>query len=278
MRIIVNVRSFLLACLIAFSLDSNGFELQMKGPKALALGGIAMHERCHWASFENPAGLALQTTTKLGVALHQRFMMSALNTGILAFGSRLSNGGYGIGLHHYGFEKYRETRIAFGYGIQITENVAFGVQLNAFDARFGDNYERHFSLIPAMGLIFSPSHDWEVACRFFNPLRIKRSRGLEEQVSGTLGISAKKTYSEQLSITAAVEKSMNYPLGIATGLSYYPFNNVEFLLGFRSENRSLSWGFSYQRMGLEVVFANAWSQYLGISTNAGISFQIKSKS
>jgi hypothetical protein len=267
----------LLAFYLALPLQLIGFDHQINGPKAMAMGGIAMHERNHWAGFQNPAGLALQTASNLGVAFLQRYMISALSTGAIAFGSPISNGGFGIAMHHYGFEKYRSTRAAVGYGITISERVALGAQLNAFDARFGDDYPRHFSIVPAVGVIFSPDQDWEIACRYFNPLRVKRSKDLKEEVTSALGISAKRTYSSQLSFAAELEKGMNHPFVVALGVSYTPGQHTSCLVGFRSRDRSISWGFSYQRSGLEILLANAWSQPLGISTSIGFSHRFASK-
>ena len=124
----------IVASLLFTHVAFGAFEQSDQGSRAAAMGGflVALSGN-EWSAFANPA--ALRTIGERTVSLSyapQPFELKELSRGAVSYVEPTSIGAFAASASRFGFELYKETRIALSYSNDFAGFVKGGINLNYY--------------------------------------------------------------------------------------------------------------------------------------------------
>src|SRR3989304_5286121 len=182
--------------------------------------------------FNNPAGLSQMNWRELGIYYSPSpFGFSELANGFFAYHEPFDFGSIGLGAMTYGFELYRENKIAIGFSY-LTQNFRLGFSVqNLNRASFGNEKDN----IP---MVFNTGFSYEVM--------------------------------EELTFNLAVEKDIRYNYSLRGGIEYNLLEYISLRSGFSNEpsRYSAGIGINYSYFSLDYAFFTHMD--LGLTHQAGL--------
>ena len=256
------LRLCLLAALLPAMLTAQHALLQATDATSIGLAGAGVAREGISALWLNPAGLAEASPFSFGASVLQPYGISELN--IVTGGMVYS--GFGLQLASLRVSDYHASRFGLAYGRSLGERWRIGGELMVFRQRIR-NYAPVSSLVPGLGVAFSPVDELCIAARLLNPTAVG---DLPRQAT----VGGSYTIGDRVSIY--VDEVYESVRGLSTrlGISYAPAEVVRLQFGFETQPGQISFGVAY-RLGqpLSVVASGSQHPALGLSGGAGFTFQ-----
>ncbi len=185
---------------------------------ALGFSSVSL-AACPWGIWHNPAGLSATATQAVSVSFVPGvFGMTELSHAAGVYSHPFPFGTLGVGASRFGFELYRETRLALSASTAISDDLHLGVTINYFGLGI-QNYGTAATFGVDAGLLVRISDDvwWGSLLGNINAAAIGASKEKLPQILST-GV-AFSPVSEAL-LVAAVTKDIRHPVQISAGLEY----------------------------------------------------------
>ena len=187
-----------------------------------------------FALFNNPAGLSYVTSLEVGFFYSPSpFEIRELSNGFGAYSQPTSIGTFSSGFMIYGFDLYKETSIALGYGNKVSDNFSFGfttIYKNISIKNYGNKGFFTFNL----GGIAELSQSLNLGFTIENITRttIGNEQG-QLPVVFWAGLSYKVI--KELQIFAAINKEINYDASPRIGAEYKLLEFLHLRFGISNE-------------------------------------------
>lgn len=267
---------FLSLCLSLLAQASHDNETQ--GARAKSLGGSGVTLVDGWSGVNNQGALGLIDEWNFAAAYQNNFLLPELGLKALAVTAPVGNGAFSLTGHSFGYSQYTENRIGLGYGRQLSDKLALGVQLNYCDTRIGDVYGNRGTIVAEIGILVMPSDRIRVGAHVYNPTRSKLADFDDERIPSILNLGVDYRFSDKVLGIMQIEKDIDRPINVKSGIEYQPVDNFDIRIGFESAQRSLAFGFGYQVKGILIDLSAHWNQTLGYGTTASLGYVIQKKS
>ncbi|MER3523638.1 MAG: hypothetical protein C4326_06090 [Ignavibacteria bacterium] len=245
------MKTLMIVLLLGISHAHAAFERAAHGARGTAMGGvpIALADN-EWAAFVNPA--ALRTINERTVALFyapRPFELKELAFIAAAYVEPTSVGCFGVAASRFGFELYRETRLAISFVEEITSGLCLGVGVTHYALSIAD-YGSASSLGVDVGMLMdvSDTFRWGVAASNLNAATIGQAKEKLPQQFAT-GVAFMPMTNATL--TLSLSKDVRYPMEVRVGVEFVPVEALALRAGTSSDPSTLNAGF-----GVRLAFAS----------------------
>jgi len=269
-------RTLLLLLLVSLTAFA-GHENETTGGRAKGLGGASLTLADGWSGVNNQAALGLVKDWNFGVAYQNNFLLPELGLRALAVTAPVGGGTFALNGHSFGYSQYTENRLGLAYGRSLSKSLSIGVQMNYLDTRIGDVYGNRGTLVAEVGILLQPAEDILLAAHVYNPTRSSLADFDDERIPSILSIGGQYLFSERVSAMLEVEKDVDRPVNIQTGIEYSPVENFDLRLGFATAQQSFSFGLGYIWKNAVFALAAHWDQNLGYGTTASLGYRLAKK-
>lgn len=192
--------------------------------------------------FNNPAGLAYLNLREVGFFYSPApFDIRELSNAYAAYCEPTSIGSFGAGVSIYGYELYKETKFAFGYGKKISNNFFAGLTA-VYQNTSIKNYGSKGILIFNLGAIARLNDQIGLGFVIEN---ISRSTLANEsnQIPTVLWIGTDLKLFPEISFSAAIKKEIGFNPSLRIGTEYLLINFLKLRVGVSNEPNTYSGGF-----------------------------------
>ncbi len=247
--------------IVASAVSSAGVENNGRGTKARALANafVAVADD-PWAVYYNPAGLSRVRALEASIFfVPAQFELPELRTSAIAAALPIGYGTLGASVSHFGFELYRETHAAVGYGEAIDWGVAGGIGINFHRFSF-ERYGAAQRITVDVGLLGEIDDKLTVGFSHKNLFGERLGRDRLPQVF-SVGIAYAPVANVML--VAELEKEIRYPLAVKAGAEYVFIDILTFRAGVGNNPDTLSAGFALKYAPFEISYAGYSHPQLG---------------
>lgn len=251
-------------------LYSTSFGQVSPGARQIALShSDAAFSNDVFALFTNPSGLAQINWRELGVYYSPSpFGVDELANAYAAYIEPFSFGNIAIGYMQYGFELYKENKIALGFSRNIDNKFFIGITglyQNLSIERYGS--DNTFTL--NVGGLYYLSGITRVGLYAHNLFRATYGSD-PDQIPFVLGFGASYDFSNEITFNGSVEKEIDFEPSFRFGVEYSLIEYLTLRSGFMSEPSSYSVGIGIHYSSLNLDYAFFSHPDLGLTHQMGI--------
>jgi hypothetical protein len=245
------------------------------GARSVSLAGISAGLEELWAVYNNPAGLARYDHFSMATSLEQRFLMKELGYYSLALAVPARKGCLGMAALYSGFQSFIDQKITIGYGRIFGQNVLAGVSLVYIFQKAGVESEPIHQVSYEIGTLVLLSEKVSMAFATFNPFQLYFKSQDYATIPSIFKLGLSYYYNHSLLIHAELEKNLDYPAEIKTGLEY-TFNKLFILrCGVSGLPFNYSFGAAFRTQYFMFEMAVSYHQYLGFSPLVTLQYDFK---
>ncbi len=250
------------------------FERTTQGGRAVAMGGslVALSGN-EWSAFTNPA--TLMTIGERTVSLFyapQPFELKELSHGAASYVEPTSIGSFALSASRFGFELYKETRIALSYCDEVGGVVKGGINLDYYSLSI-QNYGSASTIGIDVGVLVDISDEvrWGFAAFNLNAPTIGAAKEKLPQVFST-GV----TYNpiQEAIIAASIVKDIRYPTELHIGVEYSLMEMIALRAGTTSDPNTLNAGVGIHYSFVQVDYAFSSHSELGMTHQFSLSLKL----
>lgn len=219
--------------------------------------------------FNNPAGLSQMNWRELGIYYSPSpFGFSELANGFIAYHEPFDFGSIGLGAMTYGFELYRENKIAIGFSYNYLDKFFAGAAVNLHTVSI-KNYGSDNTFYLNIGGLYYLTQSFRLA---FSVQNLNRASFGNEKDNIPVIFNTGFSYGviEDLTFNLAFEKDIRYNFSLRGGIEYNLLKYLSLRSGFSNEpsNYSAGIGINYSYFSLDYAFFTHTD--LGITHQVGL--------
>ena len=267
---------FLLTIFLSLFINTTLFCQYNPGARQVALANSDVGQADEvFSLFTNPGGLSQIRWREAGIYYSPApFGFKELANGFLAYLEPFSFGSAALGVMTYGFELYRESRIAAGFSYDYQ---------NKFFAGFSVNY--HNVSIKNYGSTGTFSADIGALIYFNNFIRWGFSfqnitqatfAGYGDQIPVILNTGISADITTGFTFNAALEKDIRYNASLRFGFEYSPIRYLSLRTGFSNEPSRFTAGIGIKYSIVNLDYAVFTHNDLGLTHQAGLILKFNS--
>lgn len=225
-----------------------------------------------WSVYNNQAGLASLKGAAFGAAFENRFFISALGNKSFAAAVATASGTFAVSAASFGYSRYSNNRLGLAYARKLGKQLDVGVQMDYLETRIGEGYGHKGAVTAEFGIIARPFEKLTFAAHVYNPMRTRLASYNDERVPTVMRMGGQYSFSRKVRWSLQLDKEINEPLNIRSGVEYDPAPRVQLRFGFATYTQSASFGFGYAWKNARFDAAATWQQLLGYSTQVSIGY------
>jgi len=249
---------------------------QPMGSRSMAMGNASVALNDVWAYHHNPAAVVGIKKVAFGVSYENRFILRELQSQGFVVAYPFKRSVFSIGGQTFGYTNFRTYRSGLGYAIALTDHLSIGVQLNYHLVRLPQAYGRYQTVTAELGAMAKISENWHVGFSILNLTRNKLSSYQEDRFTTMLRLGTRYLVSRKVMLLGELEKNVDFPIRIKSGIEYEPLENLYLRGGFGTAPIEFSFGFGYNWKGIyKLDFGSAYQQVIGWSPNLSFTVQLK---
>ncbi|MDT3696607.1 MAG: hypothetical protein ROY99_09460 [Ignavibacterium sp.] len=219
--------------------------------------------------FNNPAGLSQMNWREVGIFYSPApFGLTELSNGFIAYHEPTSVGSFSLGGMTYGFDLFRETRIALGYSYNLTGKFFFGAAIN-YQTVSIKNYGNDGVLFLNLGGLAYVANDLRLGFYLHNINRASYSNS-NNQIPVVIDAGLSYDVVEELNLNFSVNKDIKYKASFQFGIIYDIIEYISFRTGFSNEPSRFSAGIGINYLNYSFDYAMFSHNSLGFTHQAGI--------
>ena len=230
-----------------------------------------------WSSFHNQGSLGFFEGMQVGLYYENRFNIPEFGVKSFAFAMNTKPGTFAIDFTSFGFSKFSDNKIGLAYGMKLSDYIAVGIQLDYFYIQQESYYGNIGAIAGEIGILANPFDDFYVGAHVFNPWRTKISENQDERLPTILRLGFAYDFSEEMKFSSEIEKDLDYPTMLKSGLQYEPVQNFILRTGvsFSGKNTFIAFGLGYlfKNVSLDISFEN--HPVLGFKSGVSVMYRIK---
>jgi hypothetical protein len=256
-------------CLILF-LNSQIYSQYNPGARQISLANSdAALANDVFSLFSNPAGLAQLNWREVGIYYSPApFGLTELSNGYVAYHDPFSFGSISIGGMTYGFDLYRESRIALGYAYNYQNILFAGVAINYHSYSIQNYGSTGAFYLNLGGLVYILDElRWGFAVNNLNRASVA---DIDDQIPMTFLTGFSYDILQNFSLNFALEKDIRYNPSIQFGIEYDIIEYLSLRAGTSNDPSRFTAGvgINYSLFSLDYAFFT--HQDLGLTHQAGI--------
>lgn len=262
----------LLFPLLSFSTEPEKFP----GARSSGLGNSTIALNDPWSVFNNQAGLGWQRSYWAGVYHEKRYFLNELSYSSLGGCIPIRHGSFGIGVTHFGYSQFSQSRFGLSYGMMLSKTISAGIGINYHTVRIVQGYGSTYALTAEAGIIYQPMEKIAFGAHVFNPTQ--SSLGDEQNLPTTFGIGlAYQPVESVLILLQGDDNTLTSPV-FRTGIEYSPIKKFSFRAGMSSNPMALSFGLGWRTKAINFDLAFSYHSVLGYTPYISLSYTFGSKS
>lgn len=225
--------------------------------------------------FNNPAGIADIQNREVGLFYSPApFGVKELSNAFVSFVEPTSIGSFSAGFMIYGFELYKETKIAVGYSKKINNSFNIGIT-TVYKNISIKNYGNKGYLILNAGASLVLTDKANIGFSIENLTRTSAANE-ENQVPIVFMSGIRYKFIENLSSYLALRKEINYPFSVHFGTEYKIIDFLVLRIGTTNDTNSYSGGLGIIYDFLEADYAVTSHPDLGLTHQFGLLIKLSS--
>ena len=223
----------------------------------------------------NPAGMIKATDPALTLFYRNPYNLKELHHGVVSAVLPTRIGCIGFGFQSFGSRLYRESTLAFAWGLRIGEKISFGVLLRACHlAIHGYGATAAILLDPGCIVQLNAQTHWGFAVSNLSQARLGRSRDILPQVLRT-GFAFMP--SKSICLAVELDKDTRYPLRIKGGCEFQVHPLLSLRCGFMSDPSHTTAGMAVKKGIFILDYAFIHHPILGSTHQASFTLALKGK-
>jgi len=241
------------------------------GAGEAGMGYVCVMQNRFWASFQNQAALAYNSTTSFGINYENRFLIKELGTRTAGLIIPVGGASAGVMYSHFGNTDFKREMTGLACGMKLAEKISAGVQIDYLSEKTSGEYANNQAVTCEGGLIFTPSDRMRIGIHIFNPVpnSIRKT-----DLPTTLRVGAGIDLNNLLFAGIEAEMSTNNKLNIKTGFEYEAAKKIWIRGGFSTTNNSFCFGLGYLVKIARIDIGFVSHETLGISSSVSLVFEI----
>ncbi len=245
------------------------------GARAAGLGNSSYALVDPWSMFNNQAGLGWQRNYWAGLYHENRYFIKELSYSSLGGCIPVKPGTFGVGLTHFGYSQFSQSRFGLSYGMMLSKNIAAGVGLNYHIVQIANGYGSSSCITAEGGIIYQPIEKITIGAHVFNPTDSRL--GSDKNLSTTFGIGlAYRPTGNVLIVLQGDDNTLSDPV-FRAGLEYCPVKNLSTRIGVSSNPMALSFGLGWVVKSVSVDLAFSYHEVLGYTPYISLSYTFGGK-
>jgi hypothetical protein len=263
------VKQLALCLLLLNPLSASAQFTDVMGSRANGMGGSALLETNAWASFNNPAALAMDTGNQIAGNYANSYLLPEIGTSALA--AKFSSGtrAFGIGLSSFGYSEFRSNTLQASYAMKLDEHFSMGVNLGLRYLQLGDIYGQSFSPTASLGMMIYINEELSFAALLKDPFNFKIDEAAIDRYPVLLRSGLRYQFSDDIFTNLELEKALDKDLRIRGGFQYAHPNGFSFRLGLITQPFEYSLGAGYLKNRFGVDLSYSYHPLLGFSPQLG---------
>jgi len=245
------------------------------GSRAAAMGRTAVACPGIWSGATNQAGLAWQEGWQTGFFAENRFLLKEMGYGALTLSWSGQPGAFGMILLYHGCQQYNELKAGVSYARKFGKWFSFGIQLHYFRFQITEGYGSRGVVSCEIGWMVKPNRSWTVGMQVCNPVPIKLTQYPEERLSTVFRIGVGYDLAGKVLVLLEVEKDLEHPLVMRTGLEIRLAKGFCARIGMHSGPFTLTGGAGLSLGRLSVDIATEYHMVLGFSPGISVGYTFK---
>lgn len=271
--IMKNLYLFLIL-LLSYPIFAQNHTPSAAGAQGLSMGGTRTSTQGISAIFGNQAGLTALEQTSFIAFGENRFFLADVNQFSVGCGISTASGNFGIALQYFGFEAYNEQKIGLAYARKLFDKLSVGVQLDYLGLRIPD-YGNRSNITAEIGLQTQLNPSLCIGIHAFTPFTIAWTD--DDFVPTILALGAAWQPSEKVTMTAEIEKDINFPVNAKLGLDYRIVEVLSLRIGVNTYPVQNSFGVGLNLNKLKIDIASVYHQVLGVTTGFSVIYALSEK-
>jgi hypothetical protein len=269
------IHKAILVVVLYFSVNQLFAEGEPIGARAASMGNASVSSTDIWSIFNNPAGMAKQSVFSAGVNYENRYLMKelGLKSAALVLPSRF--GVLGLSFNQFGYSLYNENKIGLAYARSFGEILRIGVQLDYLSTKIAEGYEGANLFTFELGIQSTINDKISLGAYVFNPIGFSASQYSDEAAPIIARLGLTYNFTSSFSGIAEVEKNFETRASVRLGLEYLFQEKFSVRTGISTYPAQYTLGAGMQFLHFQFHIAGSMHQTLGVSTQAGIIFQLK---
>ncbi|TAK40193.1 MAG: hypothetical protein EPO28_10470 [Saprospiraceae bacterium] len=234
------------------------------------IGGAGVASSGINSLFENQAGLTGLKGLGVIAAASQPFTLNELNSAAMGLAIPFSLGVFGLRLHSFGFQEFRQNGAGLSYARNLGERLSLGAQFDYWNLRIPE-YGSDGVVSFEIGIQAALTKKLTLGTHIINPLKIAWSDGSELPAVFKLGATWQPSAKSEL--RAELEKDVDYPMRIMGGVAYHVAGPVILRLGAGTNPATLTMGLGViLDSGTGIEAGMVFHQSLGATPGFGASY------
>jgi len=222
-----------------------------------------------FALFGNPAGLAQMDWRELGIYYSPSpFGVEEMANAYAAYIEPFSFGNISIGYMQYGFDLYKENKVALSYSRNINNRFFVGVT-GLYQSLKIERYGSDNAIIVNLGGLYYFSQVTRMGVYIHNLFRGTYGQE-DDQIPFIMGLGVSHDFNQDITLNAAIEKELNFDPSFRFGVEYDLIQYVTLRSGFMSDPSSYSVGVGIHYSFLNLDYSFFRHPDLGLTHQAGI--------
>lgn len=266
---------FILILFVYFGAYSQGW--QPVGARSNSLANATVADVDTWSYYHNPGALGYMQKASVGISYENRFALKELQTQGLVYVQPLKVGVLSVGLQTFGYKVYRSDRFGIGYALKLHEKISMGVQLNYQDVWIR-GYDYVGTVTAEIGLLAQITKDLTIGFSVLNLNRAKVADFANDRFGTYIRLGLKYNVSDIVNIYVEAEKEFTSKIHPKVAVDYQVVKDFYIRVGGSYNPAEVTFGFGYNfKFGLRLDAGSAWTQFLGWSPHAGLTYNFKKK-
>jgi len=256
--------------IIIYLLTFSAYSQYNPGAKQISLSNsdVALSNDV-FSIFNNPAGLSQMNWREVGIYYSPApFGLTELSNGFIAYHEPTDIGSFSLSGMTYGFDLFRETRIALGYSYNYINKFFFGTTIN-YQTVSIKNYGNNGVLYLNLGGLAYIANDLRLGFYLHNINRASYSN-TENQIPVVINAGISYDVIDELSLNLAVDKDIKYKASFQFGINYDIVEYISLRTGFSNEPSRFSAGIGINYLNYSFDYAIFNHNDLGFTHQAGI--------
>jgi hypothetical protein len=235
---------------------------------ALSRSNVASNDDV-FSLFNNPAGLSFINSREIGAYYSPApFELKELANAYGAYCEPTEYGNFSAGFSIYGYELYKETQIALGYGRSISKNFFVGATTIYRNISI-KNYGATGVFLLNLGAVAKINEKYGFG---FSVENITRSTINDEsnQIPTVFWLGTYGKFIKELTVNVALQKELEQNASVRFGAEYQLVDFIQLRFGVSNEPRTYSTGFGVVYDFLTVDYAYSSHPDLGSTHQFGV--------
>ncbi len=267
-------RAFIVIICLALPIThcNAGGELRLAGARSAAMGNSSIALNDMWASFNNQAALVEIGSPTAGIYIEHRFMLKELGYMAAAYTYPYKTGTVGVNFSQFGFEAWKENKVAISYSNLLQEYLAFGVQLDYMMIHRDENYGNLHYITFELGLLSKINKQLTLGAHFYNPISSDISKTTNEKVPSIIRLGGVYMVTSEFILTGEVEKDIQQKVVFKGGIEYKLIPSLHVRAGICSNPSTFCFGVGIIYRKLSMDFSSEYHQILGFTPQTSLTF------